>query len=89
MIMNIIISIFEIVRTITFYLVFIVAFVLCYNILAYIFGLNFPGKSGRALMVSFGLLIALLVIDNMVFSIYHVHIINTKIALGSIPDPIF
>ncbi len=87
--MNIIITIFEIIRSITFYLVCGIAIVLCYNILGYIFNLDFPGKSVKALAVSFGLLIIMLMLDNTIFSIYHVHIINTKIALGATPDPIF
>lgn len=87
--MNIVITIFEMIRAITFYLACGVAIILCYNIIGYMFSLDFPGKSMKALMVSFGLLIIMLVLDNTIFSIYHVHIINTKIALGAMPDPIF
>ncbi len=87
--MNIIFALIEIVRTITFFFTCGVAMIFCYNILSYIFGLDSPGKSMKALGISFLLIILLLTLDNTVYSIYHVHIINTKIALGATPDPIF
>ena len=87
--MNIVLIVFEAVRTITFYLVCGIALVFCYNIIGYIFGLDYPGRSQKALVMSFIFLIIMLALDNMVFSIFHVHIVNTKIALGATPDPIF
>ena len=87
--MNIFFVVIEVVRTITFFFTCAVAMVFCYNILSYIFGLDAPGRSMKALGVSFVLILLLLVLDNTIFSIYHVHIINTKISLGATPDPIF
>ena len=85
--MSIVVVIFEAVRTITFYIVIAAALILCYSILAYVLGFDYRSK--KALIVSFFMLALILILDNLLFSIFHVHVINTKIALGAIPDPIF
>jgi len=87
--MNILYAVIEIIRTISFYLVCCIAMVLCYNLIGFIFSLDYPGKSRKALMYSFSLLILVLILDNTIYSIYHIHIFNTKIALGAVPDPLF
>lgn len=87
--MSITATVFEIIRGFSFYLVCGVAIVLCYNILGFILGLDFYGKSKKNLVISFIIVCILLYLDNIIFSIYHVHLINTKIALGATPDTIF
>ncbi|MHA1380239.1 MAG: hypothetical protein ACTSRG_17835 [Candidatus Helarchaeota archaeon] len=87
--MNVVIAIFDIIRGITFYLMCGIAVALSYNVLAFLFDLSVPGKSIKMLALTFILLIIVISLDNTIYSIYHVHLINTKIALGAIPDPIF
>jgi hypothetical protein len=87
--MSVIGAVIEVVRLVTFYLSICLVIIICYNILAYVFRLDFPGKSTKSLIFAFGVLIILLVLDNTIFSIYHVHVFNFKVSLGATPDPLF
>ena len=85
--MNIVQMVVEVVRNITLYLMCGIVIVFCYNIICYIFKLDWPAKSIKNLAITFGIIIALVIIDNTIYSIYHVHVINMKVAINPFPLP--